>query len=380
MSQFPSIAIRSGLAALAIALGWCAGQHIFHRSEPLVETGRQQLPAAVAEKPPTTESAEKSVAPVPIARAKARIPLWDKDAVLREGEALAARWPESSEEAHRRALELAAQDPLAGLTLLQPLRARNFQGITTWEREIMLDWANRDQAAMFTGLEAQLSGEGVVPDHWLSIAASIVQTENREGLGEMLRWMENTERGGSSNMTLAATSKLLTHLTAESADAVSEFLLKRADEPVYRDALVQLANTYAHRSPENALNRIQSFKDDSLRHDALMAVVAAVTWDAPNTVIEWFNNGKLVSGSSATGSSDAEATKLRDEILTTYFTSLVSSHPDYVAQYSSAISDPSSRGYLQKMAELMARTEELSPGDFWQHPPSTATANGKPTQ
>jgi hypothetical protein len=361
----------------AIAVGWVAEQYWFRDAdvEPVAAQVKVQRSAATATWIADPANAWPAGAGAPARSAPNARP--DRDALLQAGRDLAERWPASMDEARRQAFHLAEENPIAALILLQPLRGRNLDGITSWEREIMLGWAQRDLSGMCAGLETCFRDDRAFTEHWLSIGASIMQNERRDGLADMLHWLDRADRAGAESLTLLATSKLVTHVTAESADTMIAFLSGRASEPMYRDALVHLANSYAHQAPERVLSRIQSFPDVSLRRDALLSVVAAVTWDKPATVLEWLNSGTLLVNAGLAELSGQEATKLRDEILTSYFSSLVSAHPGYVAQYSNAVTDLAARQYLQNMAEVMARTERLSATDLWVDVEPAPRSNGQ---
>jgi hypothetical protein len=285
---------------------------------------------------------------------------------------LAKGWPETTEAVYRRALELADENPAAGLTLLGALHHAGTEGITTLEREIMRDWSERDQAGLQAELERRFRGEEGIADHWLSLAASVVQVENPERLKSMLDWFGRLEKSNAEGLVSAGVSKLIGHFNLQSLPDLTPFLVERVAQPHYREALVQLANACSHRDADQALSWVGGLPDASLRRETLLAVVGGASWDNPALVLEWMNSGRLWKDSGlAQGLTDTEQRTLRDDVMEAYFGSLVSTHPQYVEKYASAIADPEARGALQAMARKVAQAEPRSPTDYW-HPEAPA--------
>jgi hypothetical protein len=297
---------------------------------------------------------------------------FDRQALLAEGEELASRWPQSAEEAKRRAFELAATDPIAGLTLLSPLHARSLEGVTTWQRKIMGEWARRDQGQMQARLEKFFQPGAWIPEreHWMSITASLMQRENRAGLDSMLAWLGNATGSETEGLAIMAMDKVLTHYDSQSFGSVGNFLLQRTQDPIYREYLVRTSNLQAQKKPDEALTLIGRLPDAGLRVEALQAVVAGATHKDPAIVADWINSGRLFGSSGlASTLSPAEQADLRDKALRTYFEALITADPEYVAQYSSAIKDPEIRKHLQQMAHVVANTEMTGPDEYWQKNP-----------
>lgn len=359
MSRSNSSLLRLLFVGLAAAAGWILGREVL---------------------PPTTSHATAAATPpavgVPASVALPAIPAaaspdpgeprangLDREAALRrEGVALAERWPASTEEVYRRAFELAAVDPAAGLTLLDPLHTASIEGITTLERELMRGWSESDHPGLLAELERLYREEHRTEDHWLSLLASVVQVENPGRLGETMAWMEKLDKNGAYPLALITLSKLLAHFDSVSLPFVTEFLLKRIDQPAYREQIPTLANLQAHKNPERALGWLGEIPDANLRRETMLHVLAAVSTDDPARASEWINSGRLWTAAGMDGRpASSENQALLDEVLMTYLGALVSAHPQLVAQYAGMIVDPASREALLTKADRISRSDAGNP-------------------
>jgi hypothetical protein len=350
MKTLKPLLVPAAMVVLFVGIGWGLA-HWFFLPAP-VRGGAAAAPAAGK-----SSSAFSSSTPAPDSAVSADKPGgFDRNALLLEGDELAARWPESKEEARRRAQELAAVDPVAALTLLSVLHNYSFEGVTTWQREIIRDWARKDPEAMQASWEA-LSRQGLTPEHWISITASVMQRENKAGLDHLLGWLGRLDQAGERTLPIMTLEKILTHYDPQSFGSVGNFLLQRAQDPIYREYLVRATHLQAQKNPDEALTMIGRMPNADLRAEALEAVVAGATHKDPGVVAEWLNSGRIFGATGlASTLAPAEQATMRDRALKVYFEALVFADPDYVATYSQAIQDPKMRAELQKMADVVAKT------------------------